>query len=536
MSSIRPNILSRLDTDTTYIKNLTDDIKKGEIKIPQFQRKFVWKEQQALDLLDSIANNYPIGSLLLWRTSTKLATERNIGDFKLPETDDLTPTDYVLDGQQRITVVYSCLGAPDNEEGFSVVYDLDNHQFLPAPSEHNPKMFPLRWLYETTKMLNFRTSLQSFPKHEDYQATLDTLISAFTNYKIPVVTLKDLSLEEVCPIFERINSSGTKLAMYDLMVAATWSKTFDLNEEVDRISLALDPKGFGDIEPNTILKCLSAVQFGGTKKDQILRLRELPEDEMDSLVEKTSEALLKTIDTLTTEFQIYSWEFLPYEALVIILCYIFSKSFSLSSEKLVRVRQWFWRASFSERYRVGGENFLSRDLEIVQKFVVEEESEKTEIGNIPTSSQLLNTTFRINNSRARAIILALAIRKPRNLTNGAFIDTAVALSNYNRKQFHHIYPRAYLKRIDAEENHNSVVNICMLTASENNNISDRDPHEYLPECVEKLRESATTVFTSNLLPAPDNFDFNEAGYRDFLSERSRLLYTYIEQLCEGIIH
>src|SRR5690349_8853339 len=89
---------SRLETGTAFIKDLISDIKKGEIKIPQFQRKFIWKEQQAIDLLDSIAKTYPIGSLLLWKTKVKLHVERNIGDFRLPETDDLTPTDYVLDG------------------------------------------------------------------------------------------------------------------------------------------------------------------------------------------------------------------------------------------------------------------------------------------------------------------------------------------------------------------------------------------------------------------------------------------------------
>jgi hypothetical protein len=73
-------------------------IKRGEVKIPQFQRPFVWNEDQALRLLDSIASHYPVGSLLLWKTPSKLTTERNIGDFYLPETDDLTPTDYVLDG------------------------------------------------------------------------------------------------------------------------------------------------------------------------------------------------------------------------------------------------------------------------------------------------------------------------------------------------------------------------------------------------------------------------------------------------------
>src|SRR4051812_32374141 len=98
---MRKNVKGRLDTDTKDLRALCDDIRDGELKVPQFQRKFVWKEEQALDLLDSIASNYPIGSLLLWKTKHKMRVERNIGDFQLPVTDDLEPTDYVLDGQQR---------------------------------------------------------------------------------------------------------------------------------------------------------------------------------------------------------------------------------------------------------------------------------------------------------------------------------------------------------------------------------------------------------------------------------------------------
>ena len=101
---------SRLSTETPFFRDLITEIQRGNIKIPQFQRKFVWKEEQAFRLLDSIKNNYPIGSLLIWRTNEKLSVERNIGNFKLPATDDMTPTDYVLDGQQRITVIYSSLG------------------------------------------------------------------------------------------------------------------------------------------------------------------------------------------------------------------------------------------------------------------------------------------------------------------------------------------------------------------------------------------------------------------------------------------
>jgi hypothetical protein len=87
------DVASRLSTDTRDIADLAGAINGGEIKVPQFQRRFVWDEGDAFELLDSIANSYPIGSLLLWKTVDKLAVERNIGEFTLPETDDMSPTD-----------------------------------------------------------------------------------------------------------------------------------------------------------------------------------------------------------------------------------------------------------------------------------------------------------------------------------------------------------------------------------------------------------------------------------------------------------
>lgn len=320
---MRANISSRLGTETPLLKDLISDIKKGEIKIPQFQRKFVWKEEQAIKLLDSISNNYPTGSLLFWKTSTKLTTERDIGDFRLPETDDLSPTNYVLDGQQRLTVIYSCFGAPDEESGFSVGYDLIQEEFIRLSEKYELHIFPLRWIYNTTKLLNFRTGLNSHPLSEELQTRLDSLIEVITNYRLPVVTLKDLSVEEVCPIFERINSSGTRLSTYDLMVAATWTQSFNLNNEVESIADSLKPKNFEDITGDTILKCLSAVKYQSIKREHVLSLRTLKRHEMDDLVSGIKEALLKTVDLLTTEFKLYSWDFLPYEAIVIMMCYIY---------------------------------------------------------------------------------------------------------------------------------------------------------------------------------------------------------------------
>ena len=347
-----------------------------------------------------------MGSVLLWRTHTKLAVERNIGDFKLPKTDDHSPTDYVLDGQQRITVVYSCLGAPPEEVGFAAGYNLANEEFVQLPAE-GEAILPMRWLFTTTKLLNFSNGLQTLSDSVAYQQRLDALVEAFTSYRLPVVVLKELSVEEVCPIFERINSSGTKLSMFDLMVAATWSPRFDLNELSETVASSLETKGFETIEPTTILKCLAAVHFGGLKRDQLLGLRDVDEKDMSNLVDRTTGALLRAVDVLSTEFRIHSWDFLPYEAILIILCYIHSQTEQLDASRIRRIRQWFWRSAFSERYRVGGENFVTKDLEAVMTFV-RDGGDENAYGAPLSADQIRKSAFRSNNSRSRAFILALA--------------------------------------------------------------------------------------------------------------------------------
>ena len=526
---------SRISTEVELISTLIAGINKGEIKIPKFQRAFVWKDDQALDLLDSIANNYPVGSLLLWRTKERLLAERNIGEFSLPSTDDMDPTDYVLDGQQRLTVIYSCLGAEEADAGFAVAYDLENERFLRLTDSIKLHQFPLRKLFNTTQLLNFRAAVQTVANGAMFQERLDALIGAFSDYRLPVVTLKDLSVEEVCPIFERINSSGTRLSTYDLMVAATWNKDFDLNDEVDEIRDALLPKGFGDIDRETVLKCLSAVHLGTIKEQTLMTLRKLSQDQMRQLISTTKDSLLRTVDILSTEFRIYSWEFLSYEAIAVIICYIYAKINHLSPEQVRRVRQWFWRSAFGERYKVGGEGFVSNDLNTVYQFIIDSKGSAANFGNPPTVAEWMSIAFRSNVSRSRAFILGLAARHPRNLTNGSHIDSAVALSSYNKKQFHHIFPRAYLKRIGASTSDNLVINICMIAAAGNNAISDSDPNKYLPECSAKLGDDGDEVFSSNLLPKPSAFDYSHATYEGFLKVRAQLVSEFVGQLCSGTL-
>ena len=528
------NISNRLSTDTVFFSSLIEDIKQGRIKIPKFQRPYVWENEQALKLLDSVANSYPIGSLLIWRTGTKLDTERMFGGFVLPETDDMTPTDYVLDGQQRLTVIYSCFGASPADPGFSASYDLENEGFHPQSTVlPSLTMFPLRKLYDTTALLDFRTALQAHQNKDVLQARLDSLIRAITTYKLPNVVLKDLAVEEVCPIFERINSSGTKLSTYDLMVAATWSNGFDLDDQVEEIALALAPKGFGDIDKTTVLKCMSAVQLGSIKETSLRGLRDLNDAELAALTAKTKAALLRAVDLLGTQFGVHSWDFLSYQAIVIVICFIFSRTNTLSALETVRLKKWFWRASFSERYKVGGETFVSNDLPRVLGFVADGNGAEADFGRPPTLAEWKDISFRSNASRSRAFLLALALENPKNLVNGANIDVAKALSAFNKKEYHHIYPRAFLKRADTLLDDNLLANICMLSAEANKVISDQDPLVYLPRLAVEHGGGADAIFASNLLPAPSNFDYAKATYPEFIEARISVIDSRANRLCDG---
>lgn len=77
--------IKELQINPIKIDKLLNKIKDGDIKIPPFQRKFVWNREQIISLLDSIYNDYPIGSILLWSTNELLPATRDIGGFKLPE-------------------------------------------------------------------------------------------------------------------------------------------------------------------------------------------------------------------------------------------------------------------------------------------------------------------------------------------------------------------------------------------------------------------------------------------------------------------
>jgi len=104
------SVLLALPTPThSRYTTLLSDIEKGEVKIPQFQRDFVWSIQKSAALIDSVIKGYPIGTFIFWDTKDRLRSVRNLGNVALPDPRDGDVVSFVLDGQQRLTSLFATL-------------------------------------------------------------------------------------------------------------------------------------------------------------------------------------------------------------------------------------------------------------------------------------------------------------------------------------------------------------------------------------------------------------------------------------------
>lgn len=515
------------------ITNLVNRIQTGDIKIPKFQRGFVWEESQILKLLESIYQGYPIGSLLFWLSEQPMKSEKNVGGFDLPQTPEKYPRNYVLDGQQRLTTIYGVLNWPDRYalHKLNVYFDLEQRRFLHFNGMEDEKKIPMSILFKTTDFLRFRTKLSDFPNADQLQESVDILYEVFREYLIPVVTIKEKTVEEVCPIFERINSTGTKLNIFDLMVAATWSDDFDLNEKVSQLRESTKLKDFEEIDNSVFLKFMSSIKGFGSKRDGVFKLRGLKSTELDKLGQKVKTSVERAIDFLSTDLLVPSDAFLPYENQLVVFAYFFSNILNPGSEQLSALRCWFWQTGFSERYRGAVEGILEQDLSSVRS-LLKGDLNAMNVKISLVENDILKRQFWKNSAFSKTFIVMLANNAPRNLTNGEVIDIRTALSSFNNKEFHHIFPKDFLKKLGVPaERRNAIANICMLSASQNKDISNDPPSIYLRKSCDTLGKNADMVLKSNLISAGADSAWLIDNYELFLRQRGKEILNEIYRLC-----
>jgi hypothetical protein len=518
------------------IEELAGRILRGDILLPKFQREFVWERHQIVDLLDSVANNYPIGSVLLWRSREKLRSERSIADLEIAPTQRGYPVNYLLDGQQRLSTICGALywHGTDPHSRWNLAYDLRERTFLHLDSLADPPLHQIRLnkINDASAFFEHVASLRTLTA--DDVATLERhakeLFDRFKDYKIATVTLHEMSIEAVAPIFERINSRGTPLTIVDLMRAATWSEDFDLIDAITGITDELADKDFGGIERKAILRSISAAAGGGFSEASIDELRKHTSEELEAAVAETKDAYSRAVDFMATELHIPSDKQVPYVNQVVVLAEVFRLIKHLTPAQLAETRRWFWRTGISGYFGGWNTGNMSSDKKAVQNFASGTKTIESLVQN-PGPAVWANQQFRSNAAQSKILILVLAFNGPIDLLTGQKIDTGDALYHGNTKEFHHFFPRDYLiSKGITPRRANLLANFIMLTAASNKRITNRAPSDYLKDVKAALGSRLAEVLSANLI-SDKAFDAALAdNYDAFLSERSKTLDQAVSQL------
>lgn len=269
------------------IRQAIGKVVAGQVRIPAFQRGFVWDPERVAYLMDSIYKGYPFGSLILWRTKEQLRSERHLGPFKLPAHEDEYPVDYVLDGQQRLTAIFGVFQtelepeADDDTSWMSVFFDfgaetdLQESQFvvLDASEVDFSRHFPLGTFFDPVAYRAATDGLR--PEHI---ILIDKVQAAFQEASIATQMIETDDRGKVAIVFERVNRLGLELDTFQLLSAWTWSEDFDLQEEFVDLAEQLAPFGFDGIgeDTNLLLRCCSAVVADDVSAPGLLSLRGCP--------------------------------------------------------------------------------------------------------------------------------------------------------------------------------------------------------------------------------------------------------------------
>jgi hypothetical protein len=522
--------------DNISLRKVIDKITSGEIRIPSFQRGFVWEPDAISFFMDSLYRGYPIGSILLWRTRERLSNERNLGRFVLPEPSKDYPVDYVLDGQQRLTSIFSVFQSeltPINDPDWRDIYYLiggdkspQEIQFLPLTTDEVDltKHFPISTLFDSVK---YRKATEKFD--DAIKAEIDKLQETFKEVTIPVHLMETDNKSIVAIVFERINRAGVPLDSFQLLTAWSWSTDFDLQEKIDELSSELSEYGFNGIaeDQDLLMKCLTGFILGDTSPSAILKLTgEQVRDHFDEI----SNGLKASIDFLQQQLRLYSLFYVPYPAMIVSLVKFFGTSRVsgqlYTDKQRAQLIKWFWRSCFSRRYSSGVNSAHQSDLLAMAKLREDETYDISPFKCEIEESFFTNNQFNVNTVNTKTYIAMLANNEPRSFVSGAKVDLSSTLKQSSSKEFHHIFPDKYLQRCGkGRKEIYPLANFCFLNNADNQKIKDKAPSEYVSMI---NPESKASILEKAYCPEKTF----ELDYDVFITERSKILLANAKKLIE----
>jgi hypothetical protein len=509
--------------------NFVEEANEGKFCLPNFQRDFVWTRDEVAELLRSILRRYYIGSLLLLPCDSHNAPFSPVF-FRgaKPLYNEPQPEGLVLDGQQRITSLLYALTAPplnlkDSSQPRRFFLDLialledpndDEIIFDRSPREldgldkaevqFERMIIPCTELFSLEHSSTWVRSLRKWLRKnrpdevEDFENSKeDRLTRVFTNFAsfdVPLVKLKKVSdsdteaIGRVCAIFEKLNSTGVELSVYDLLTArlyrsgirlhTLWDQACKDNKRLAEWSKKkADTNKFGVL----VLRTLALLRGLDPKPRILINLK--PED-FEQDWRRAAGAIERALELIMLVgpdgFGVFNRKWLPGFGLIPILAALRAE---IEERKLGEgprsdLRRWYWSNVFLERYSSAVESKSRKDYSEMLGHWVDGKGEPSIFSEAKARIGAEGYTVRESASYASAlysgVFCLLAVRGARDWRRGE----AILLQEL---QDHHVFPRAYLRshNVTKQSEANSIVNRTLISDETNNRIKDKAPADYI---------------------------------------------------------
>ena len=526
--------------DSKKYSDLINEIQKGIIKIPKFQRDFVWTIDKTAKLLDSILKGYPIGTFILWQTDERINDIKNVGNLNIPETPDGVKVQYVLDGQQRITSLFAAyLGAHIQKIGEkkitdygSIVVNLDadindnDEQVIteePIGNKHISLCDVLNFSYSKAKELSDKFSEEDLEKINDYS-------TAFKTYEFSTVVLRKEDIDSAIEVFTRINTGGQTLTLFEIMSAKTYDEPqhFDMQVNWENFIKELKDVKYEGISSSVVLSLL-ALLLSRTKECKRKTILALDKQSIIDSWDSVISALKDSVDYFRTTYRIPVSQLLPYDSLLVPFAYFFHVNKDKpNGDQRKYLEEFFWRISLSSRYSSATESKLAQDIKRIDQILAGYRPDYSDIKIYLDSPQtLIDTSFSAGNSYCKAVLCLLAYQEPKDFQdNGKVILDNSWLKVASSKNYHHFFPKAYLKN-NTVLNSNSLMNITFVSDQLNKRkIGAKAPSQYIADFQDEnsqINKALQTHFIDL-----EGFGIESNDYETFLQSRAKLIYQELK--------
>jgi len=528
--------------DSKKYTDLISEIQKGQIKIPKFQRDFVWSIDKTAKLLDSILKGYPIGTFILWETNERLNDIKNIGNLQLPPIPDDIKVQYVLDGQQRITSLYAAfLGASIQKEGEkkitdygSIFVDLEgdidnNDEQIIVSEKPESKNISLKNLLNS-KYSDLRESYSNddIDKIQEYKET-------FTSYDFSTVVLRKEDIDSAIEVFTRINTGGQTLTLFEIMSAKTYDEEqkFDMQDRFQKLLKELEVSKYETISSTVILNILGLI-LSKNKECKRKVVLQLDKQSIIDIWDDVISALKESIDYFRSVYRIPVSTLLPYDALLVPFSYFFYyQKEKPKGEQIKYLQEFFWRISLSYRYSSSTESKLAQDIKRIDQILNGERPNYDELKVFLSSPRdLIDTSFSAGSSYCKAVLCLLAYSEPKDFQdNGKVILDNSWLKMANSKNYHHFFPKSYLRK-QGIGNENSIVNITLVGADLNKRkIRAKAPSIYIQDFLDENDDLHKSI-KSHLIDNIDDFGIHSDDYSVFLEKRATSIFNALKNRIE----